>query len=299
MKSSSKVVLSVVIPHYNQPDNLRRCIDSLASQTIGRHAVEIIVVDNGSTMPIDYHLKTKADKWLTSYHANNPYVCRNIGVEAASSDLILVLDAGTFLKRNAVANALSLFEDITIEAIPLDIQIETDGCDIYELFYKLSHIRHRQTYQENRTYTTAGVFIRKSAFEKVGLYSTESRSGGDIKWSTRALELGVESEFSTTVQAHHTCKSRAQVKKAEQRFGRGAYLQRKDQSKWFHLKMVVYHLLPDRPARIHRSISFQDNPEIFQQRLWALWWVTWHTNLLFLTGYLSGIFFPNKDIFLD
>ena len=40
-------MISVVIPHFNQPGELRRCLRSLQGQAAGGHEVEIIVVDNG------------------------------------------------------------------------------------------------------------------------------------------------------------------------------------------------------------------------------------------------------------
>ena len=40
--------ISVIIPHLNQPDYLRRCLQSLEAQNFELSNVEIIVVDNGS-----------------------------------------------------------------------------------------------------------------------------------------------------------------------------------------------------------------------------------------------------------
>ncbi len=45
-----KQLISVIIPHLNQPDGLEACLGSLSSQTLERSAFEVIVVDNGSTV---------------------------------------------------------------------------------------------------------------------------------------------------------------------------------------------------------------------------------------------------------
>ena len=45
---SKKPLISVVIPHLNQPDGLEACLGSLETQTLERSAFEVIVVDNGS-----------------------------------------------------------------------------------------------------------------------------------------------------------------------------------------------------------------------------------------------------------
>ena len=41
-------VVSVIMPHYNDLDNLRLCLDRLARQTLPRDRYEIVVADNNS-----------------------------------------------------------------------------------------------------------------------------------------------------------------------------------------------------------------------------------------------------------
>ena len=43
--------ISVIIPHLNQPEHLRRCLASLAAQNYPRERFEVIAVDNGSAEP--------------------------------------------------------------------------------------------------------------------------------------------------------------------------------------------------------------------------------------------------------
>src|ERR1700727_3704839 len=42
-------LVSVIIPHYNDLANLKRCIDLLAAQTVPRSQFEIVVADNNSS----------------------------------------------------------------------------------------------------------------------------------------------------------------------------------------------------------------------------------------------------------
>ena len=44
-------MISVIIPHLNQPEGLEACLRSLDAQTLSRSLFEIIVVDNGSATP--------------------------------------------------------------------------------------------------------------------------------------------------------------------------------------------------------------------------------------------------------
>jgi glycosyltransferase involved in cell wall biosynthesis len=47
---STPPVISIIVPHLNQAEGLRRCLASLIDQTFGLDRVEIIVVDNGCTL---------------------------------------------------------------------------------------------------------------------------------------------------------------------------------------------------------------------------------------------------------
>ena len=44
---------SVIIPHFNTPELLVKCLQSVAAQTLDYGWFEIIVVDNGSRVPLD------------------------------------------------------------------------------------------------------------------------------------------------------------------------------------------------------------------------------------------------------
>src|SRR5688500_18220852 len=46
----SAQMISVIVPHLNQPEPLQRCLASLACQVGLAEQAEIIVVDNGSTV---------------------------------------------------------------------------------------------------------------------------------------------------------------------------------------------------------------------------------------------------------
>jgi glycosyltransferase involved in cell wall biosynthesis len=44
---------SIVVPTYNRPESLRRCLQSLAQLDYPRDAFEVVVVDDGSRQQLD------------------------------------------------------------------------------------------------------------------------------------------------------------------------------------------------------------------------------------------------------
>jgi GT2 family glycosyltransferase len=89
---------SVVIPTFNRLGDLQRVVASLEAQAALDRAVEIVVVDDGSTDGTHEWLAQAAEAGrVTAVSQDNsgPAVARNRGVEAATGDLVLFLGDDT------------------------------------------------------------------------------------------------------------------------------------------------------------------------------------------------------------
>src|SRR6185312_10193022 len=86
-------LISVVIPHLNQQRELAACLMSLQDQELDRALYELIVVDNGSTVPPYDVIASFAGAKLVIETQPGPGPARNAGIRAARADLIAFLDA--------------------------------------------------------------------------------------------------------------------------------------------------------------------------------------------------------------
>src|SRR6185437_8968945 len=96
MKADIKLnmpIISVVIPHLNQSAELAACLASLQNQELDRTLYELIVVDNGSTVPPYDVIASFAGAKLVIETQPGPGPARNAGIRAARADLIAFLDA--------------------------------------------------------------------------------------------------------------------------------------------------------------------------------------------------------------
>jgi len=111
--------VSVVVPTYNRPDLLDRCLRALAAQVFDATRYEIIVVDDGP------HQATRevAEKWrdklritgprilyIPSSGPHGPAAARNRGWESASSAVIAFTDDDTIPYRDWLTNGLAAFD---------------------------------------------------------------------------------------------------------------------------------------------------------------------------------------------
>ncbi|TCS34689.1 cellulose synthase/poly-beta-1,6-N-acetylglucosamine synthase-like glycosyltransferase [Paucimonas lemoignei] len=111
--------ISVVVPTYNRPDLLERCLRALAAQVFDATRFEIIVVDDGP------HQATRdvAEKWINQLKVTGPRViyipsegphgpaaARNRGWQSASGAVIAFTDDDTIPYRDWLANGLAAFD---------------------------------------------------------------------------------------------------------------------------------------------------------------------------------------------
>lgn len=86
---------SVIIPVYNRPDEIKELLDSLLKQT--SRNFEVIIVEDGSTMPCREQVEHAADKGLDVkyYFKDNEgrSIARNYGIEHADGDYFVFFDS--------------------------------------------------------------------------------------------------------------------------------------------------------------------------------------------------------------
>jgi hypothetical protein len=108
--------VSVIIPVYNTAPYLDRCLRSVLNQTIGRSAIEVIAVDDGSTDGGDALLDRYARKHpavvdvIHQANSGGPAAPLNRGLERATGRYVFFLGSDDYLGREAVARLTATAE---------------------------------------------------------------------------------------------------------------------------------------------------------------------------------------------
>jgi glycosyltransferase involved in cell wall biosynthesis len=86
-------MISVIIPHLNQPEGLEACLRSLDAQSLHRDLFEVIVVDNGSAVaPAEVVARHQGTRLLQEV-CPGPGPARNMGAAASSGGILAFIDA--------------------------------------------------------------------------------------------------------------------------------------------------------------------------------------------------------------
>jgi glycosyltransferase involved in cell wall biosynthesis len=86
---------SVIVPTFQRPDGLARCLEALATQELPRDQFEVVVVDDGSAHPprsiVERFTSTLAVRLIEQSNAG-PASARNAGAAAARGDYLAFTD---------------------------------------------------------------------------------------------------------------------------------------------------------------------------------------------------------------
>ncbi len=159
--------LSVIIPTLNEHDYLTATVRSIKENTTLKAAHEIIVVDSGSTdntpeMAIELGLRLIEIGCETSGRA----CALNRGASSAKGEVLLFLDADTVLPLGydeAIHTALKDPETVG-GAFEFALDGKEFGLRVVEM---INRLRYRISH---RYYGDQGIFVRASAFLKLGGY---------------------------------------------------------------------------------------------------------------------------------
>ena len=176
-------LVSVVIPVFNGERFLREAVQSVLDQRYS--PLEIIVVDDGSTDDTASVAKSLSETVRYLYQTNQgPAAARNRGIQQAEGDLIAFADADDLWPATKLELQLPyLINDPKIDIVLGRIQqvrlSEADGQTKSEEFAEPAF-----------SVNLGSAVMRKSVFERVGLFDETMRYSEDVDWFMRAREGG-------------------------------------------------------------------------------------------------------------
>ena len=86
---------SVVVPTYNRPERLASCLTAIAEQDYPRDRIEVVIVDDGSAMPMNEVVRpfeSRLEVTLLRQQNAGPAAARNAGAQRAKGPLLAFTD---------------------------------------------------------------------------------------------------------------------------------------------------------------------------------------------------------------
>lgn len=198
-------VLSVVIPHYNDLDNLDRCLDLLGRQDFAE-TFEIIVVDNASAVPFDQieaRVNGRARVILCTERGAGP--TRNAGIRAARADRLAFIDSDCRPRPEwlGAGNAALEHHDFVGGSIDVDVE-DPENLTPVEAFERVFAFRTRHYVIDKKFSVTANLFVHRRVFDAVGQFKSEVSE--DVEWCHRANAGGFRLGYAPEARMSHPAR---------------------------------------------------------------------------------------------
>ncbi len=175
--------VSVIIPAYNEEKLITRALQSIEDQKFDPMEMEVIVVDNASTDKTTqvcqlYFRHNGMSHRLLKEPYLSPGKARNAGAKIAQGDVLLFLDADSFLNSNTVDKVYQWYKTGHLMGT---IRIKPDSSDmVANGFFRLIH------FGKNLFNIAANLgFCDRRLFEELGGFKTELLQCEDLEFYQR------------------------------------------------------------------------------------------------------------------
>lgn len=187
--------VSVIIPCYKNSGTVARAIDSVLRQS--RQVDEIILVNDAS--PESREIEMVMASYPQVRYIINPQniglaATRNVGVAAATGDVVSFLDADDELHPQKIQLQLALYQPdfaISCSVARIPDKKNRERVDLYNGDLKFFVVRDSSKLVRRNNLTGASMMISRTLFLSLGGYDAELRSCEDFDFWLRLLDLGV------------------------------------------------------------------------------------------------------------
>lgn len=213
----SDVIVSVILPLYNEEKYIKKCIESLVNQTYPTENMEWILVDGNSNDKTVKIIKSYIDVGtypiilLNNEKKKTPYAL-NMAIEQARGKYIIRLDAHSYFYPDYIEKCVYYLDNTDADNVGGIAETEASGFRGQAIAQMLStkfgvggsdfRIGEGNRYVDTVPF---GAF-RREVFEKVGLFNTKLLRSEDNDMNSRIRQSGGKIWLSEDIRFKYYCR---------------------------------------------------------------------------------------------
>jgi glycosyltransferase involved in cell wall biosynthesis len=206
-------MISVIIPHLNQPEGLEACLRSLDAQSLHRDLFEVIVVDNGSAVaPAEVVARHQGTRLLQEV-CPGPGPARNMGAAASSGGILAFIDADCRAHPDWLLTAAqTLHSSPPGTILGGDVRIWRDGnkkLTAIQAYESVFAYRFKLYIEQHGFSGTGNLAMLRADFDSVGPFAG-ILVAEDVEWGKRACAAGFRFRYVPDMIVFHPARSSLQ-----------------------------------------------------------------------------------------
>jgi glycosyltransferase involved in cell wall biosynthesis len=296
-------LISVIIPTYNRPLALRRCIASLAQQEYPPESFEVVVVDDGSDPPPAENLSGELPGHIQVSLLREPHrgvaAARAAGIARARGRILAFLDDDCTVPPDYLGAIARVFETHPETQV---VQVSLHNPEPGNIYGRAWKFTWDENLEANLVATPGGrlkcgnlggvMVARRDVFTEVAFEATldRAREDADLLYQLRLRDIPVY--YESQVRVFHHCRETLGSYLAQYfGYGRGE----------FHLRRKWGPVPP--PARYVTLVSWQQLRALLKAEgvpsgvaIYCVFWLKSHAGLWGISYETAAMEFPQSRI---
>jgi glycosyltransferase involved in cell wall biosynthesis len=197
-----------VVPAWNRPEDIRRCLAGLAAQTLPAEAFEIIVVDNGSTDETPEVARSVPGVTVLIESRPGSYAARNTGLAAARGRYVAFTDSDCTPDPRWLEAALTAAEAGPPGLVAGRVAFEApgpQGMSASEAFERAFGFDQEKNVR-NGVAATANWLVERELVAGLGGFRADLKSGGDFELARRIGATGHPIRYAADAVVYHPAR---------------------------------------------------------------------------------------------
>lgn len=201
---------SIIIPVYNRPDEVAELLESLTQQSYRNY--EIIIVEDGSSVPCEAVVKAYADRLPVTYYTklnSGPGQTRNYGAERAKGEYLLIWDSDILIPQGYFEAIETFLQTNPVDAFGGPDRAHESFTDVQKAinysmtsFFTTGGIRGGKKKLDKFFPRSFNMGIRREVYTQLGGFRA-MRFGEDVDFSYRIVEAGYKTALIPDAFVYH------------------------------------------------------------------------------------------------
>lgn len=210
-------LISIVIPVRNEEKHIRKCIESLLSQTYPHYLMEILFIDGMSEdmtkqIILERTINTNLNVRILENKKRIAPVAMNIGIKNAKGDIIIRLDAHSSYAKNYIELCVDTLEMTKADNVGGVLTTIGKGiigqsyANVLSSKFGVGNSGFRTNAKSDYTDTVPFGAYNKKTFEKFGLYDERLVRNQDYELNYRIRKNGGKIYLNSEIRLTYYCR---------------------------------------------------------------------------------------------